>query len=300
MRLNRLIGILVVLLQKRKTTTKKLAELFEVSTRTILRDLNILAEAKIPIVTTRGNAGGISIMEGYKLNHDTLTQEEIHDIQIALKALDFVSDRSDYEVLLNKLAPKSVVVSPEDSIVIDLASYHKDSLSEKISIIKQAIKENKTIVFDYYYNKGESKREIEPYQIEFYLKAWYVFGWCKQREDFRRFKLNRLWQLSMTENLFNKRVITENEISLNDYLSDKKTVEILFDNSVKYRIIEEYGLNSYQETEKGLLLNVDYDNEEYIIGWILSFGEKATVIGPERIRDTIVKIVNELVNNYQT
>lgn len=300
MKIDRLIGILTILLQNEKTTAPKLSERFEVSRRTILRDIDTLCQAGIPIVTTQGGDGGISIMEGYKINKSVLTTEELQNLIAALKSIDSISKNSNFENLIMKLAPENnAMVSFTDSVIIDLSSYYKDSISEKIALIKQAIADSKTISFDYYYSKGESRRNIEPYFIEFKWNAWYVFGWCSLRKDFRRFKLNRLWDLYLTDDMFSPRPVPVDKSSGDDAFPDQYNMKILFDKSVRFRLIEDYGLNSYEETENGLLFNISYTNKDYMFSWLLGFGDKAKLLEPENIRTEFTDITKRIAKLYQ-
>ena len=302
MKLDRLIGILTVLLQNKKVTAPELAERFEVSRRTILRDIDALSMAGIPIFATRGGDGGIAIMDGYKINHSVLTTDELHSLIAALKGLDSVSKQSNLENLMGKLTQGKAVVSLADSIVIDLSSFYKDSLSEKIALIKQAISESRVITFDYYYEKGYTRREIESYCIEFRWKTWYLLGWCRERKDFRRFKLHRLWELALTNEQFSVRAIPDEIRNASDVFSDKDkqyNIQIRFDKSVRFRLIEEYGLNCYEENEDGLLLSLDYTKKDYIFGWVLSFGDKAEVISPLETRAEFAEVVKNLFYKYR-
>jgi len=301
MKIDRLIGILTVLLQKDKTTAPQLADRFEVSRRTIMRDIDALCGAGIPVVTTQGGDGGISIADGYKINNSILTTEELQNLTAALKGLDSVSKSSNFENLMRKLSPKnSAMVSLTDNVIIDLSSHYKDSLSEKIAIIKRAINERRLISFDYYYNKGEARRKIEPYFIEFRWNSWYVFGWCIDRQDFRRFKLNRLWTLNLADEKYKARSIPLDKAEASDVFSDTFNVQILFDKSVRFRLIETYGLNCYEETNKGLLFSMDYTNKDYIFSWILAFGDKAEILAPEDMREEFSRLVKNLYEKYST
>lgn len=301
MKIDRLLGILTVLLQCDKTTAPTLAKRFEVSRRTIMRDIDALCLAGIPIVTTQGGSGGISIMEGYKINKSVLTKEELQNLVAALKSMDSISKTSNFENLMRKLAPENhAMVSLADSVIIDLSSYYKDSLSEKISLLKQAIGERKIITFDYYYSKGQSRRTMEPYFFEFRWHAWYVFGWCCDRQDFRRFKLNRLWELSLGTDTYTPRPIPAKEANAEDAFPSKYVMDILFDHSMRFRLIEEYGLNCYEETEKGLLLRLDYTNRAYIFSWLLGFGEKAEILAPQDVRNEFITIARKMLYRYQT
>ncbi|MDO8686310.1 MAG: YafY family protein [Clostridiales bacterium] len=299
MKIDRLIGIITILLQNGKTTAPYLAKRFEVSRRTILRDIDTLCQAGIPIVTARGGDGGISIMDGYKLDKCVLTTDEMQSIITGLKSIDSISKTSNLERLLLKLSPSNAVVSLTDSIVIDLSSHYKDSLSEKISLIKQAIADGKLITFDYYYSKGETKRKIEPYFIAFKWAAWYVFGWCTEREDFRLFKLNRLWDLKITDESYAPRDIPSEKANLDKAHTDQNKIEILFDKSVRFRLIEDYGLHCYTETENGLLLSLEYTNKEYILSWILAFGDKAEVLSPQDVRNEYAEMIKNVAKKYK-
>lgn len=298
MKLDRLIGVLTVLLQNERTTAPELAKRFDVSRRTILRDIDALCLAGIPVVTMRGGGGGISIMEGYKINKNVLTVEELQTLVVGLKSIDSVSKQSNFESLMTKLAPSDAIVSLVDSVVIDLSSHYKDSLSEKISLFKQAIAEHRTVRFDYYYVKGEIPREIEPYFVEFRWNAWYVFGWCKLREDFRRFKLNRLWKYELSEALFTPRPIPTEKTNIEDAFSEQYHIKIIFDKSVRFRLIETYGLHCYEETDSGLLLSLDYTNKDYIFSWILGFGDKAYILEPYETRTEFASLVNNIYELY--
>lgn len=298
MKIDRLIGILTVLLQNDKTTAPELAKRFEVSRRTILRDVDTLCLAGIPIVSIRGGDGGISIIEGYKINKNVLTADELQTLVTGLKSIDSVSKQSNFESLMTKIAPSNAMVSLADSVVIDLSSHYKDSLSEKIELFKRAIAEHKTVRFDYYYVKGEVPREIEPYFVEFRWNAWYVFGWCKLRKDFRRFKLNRLWNYILTDNAFTSRFVPDEKANAQDAFPEPYQIKILFDKSVRFRLIEAYGLTCYEETADGLLLTLDYTNKDYMFSWILGFGDKAKVLEPDEIRAEFAEIAKNIFNVY--
>ncbi len=180
MKIDRLIGILSILLQKDKVTAAELSDKFEVSRRTIIRDIDDICKAGIPIVTTQGKGGGISIMEGYKIDRVLLSNEDIMAIFTGLKSLDSVSDNPHYRQLM------------------DLAAWDKSAVSGKIELIKSAIKNNNIISFKYYAPNGESTRIVEPYHLIFQWSNWYVWGYCTARQDYRLFKLTRLFKLKDT------------------------------------------------------------------------------------------------------
>jgi len=298
MKIDRLIGIITILLQNGKTTAPYLAKRFEVSRRTILRDIDTLCQAGIPIITEQGGCGGISIMEGYQIDRSLLTADELQRLIAGLKSIDSVSKDSKPDNLLLKLAPNNTIAALADCIRIDLSSHCKECLSEKISLIKEAITSHRMITFDYYYNKGQISRRIEPYFVMFKWSAWYVLGWCTEREDFRLFKLNRLWDLSITDEAFMPQEVPLEAASLDNALPDQSKIEILFYKSVRFRLIEDYGLHCYTEADHGLLMELNYTNRENAIAWILSFGDQAEVLAPPDVRDELAAIVHKLAARY--
>ena len=140
MKVDRLIGILSILLQKDKVTAPYLAEKFEVSRRTINRDIDDLCKAGIPLITTQGANGGISIMEGYKIDNTLLTSTDMQAILAGLRSLDSISGTSRYTQLMEKLSVgASDLIPGGQHILIDLSSWSKSALSPKIELLHGAI-----------------------------------------------------------------------------------------------------------------------------------------------------------------
>ena len=298
MKLDRLIGIAMALLQNDKMTAPELARRFEVSQRTILRDIDTLCLAGIPVVTSRGGNGGLSIMEGYKISKALLSPDELQTLITGLKSVNSVSKTSNLESIMEKIVPQNAMPNLTDSVVIDLSSHYKDSLSEKIALLKEAIEKKRAVTFDYYYPKGTMRRAIEPYFVEFRWNDWYVFGFCRLRNDFRRFKLNRLWNPSITELSFSLREIPPEKAEGGYAFPEPHQVKILFDKSVNFRLIEDYGLQCYEEQEDGLHLTLNYTNKDYIFSWILGFGDKARILEPEETRAEFAAIVKNISDLY--
>ena len=248
-----------------------------------------------------GGGGGISIAEGYKLDKSILTADELSGIIAALKGIGSISEKSQVERTLDKLsANKDAVLSLREPIIIDLASHYKGSLTSKINLIKQAVLEQRLIEFDYYYEKGQTHRRIEPYFAVFQWMAWYVFGFCLQRQDWRMFKLARLWNLQLCAETYPQREIPPERRNFNAHLPDDKKLAVLFDPAVKYQLIETYGLNCFSETKDGKLrLEVGYTNRDFTISWLLGFGNKAKVIEPVDMADEIKMIAENIIQNYK-
>ena len=274
--------------------------MFEVSVRTINRDVEDLCRAGIPIVTRQGISGGISIMDGYKIDRTMLTRAEMQDILAGLRSLDSVNGTNRYGQLMEKLSiGSSDFLVGNQSVLIDLSSWYKDSLALKIELIRSAIEQQKELEFLYYAPKGESSRTIEPYYLIFRWSSWYVWGWCRDREDFRLFKLNRMDKVVVSERVFSRR-----EAPLPD-LRDERVfpggikVKALFEADCKWRLVEEFGTGCFIEQKDGkLLFQADYTDKENLLTWLLTFRDKAELLEPAELRDELRKSILQMIRKY--
>lgn len=302
MKLDRLLGILTILLQKDRMTAPELAEKFEVSRRTIGRDIDAMCRAGIPVVAHQGSGGGISIADGFKLDKSVLTADELASMVAALKGLGSVSEKSNIERVLDKLkANTGAVVSLREPVIIDLASYYRGQLTDKIERIKGAVLYGQMIEFDYFYEKGESHRRIEPYFVIFQWSAWYVFGFCLERSDFRLFKLQRLWNLLVCEERFVPREIPQEKRDFQAWVEGEKEDKLvaLFDPTEKYRLMETYGPRCYKETDGGLHFEIGFTKHDYILSWLLGFGGKVKVLEPEYMAKALKTAAENILSRYE-
>lgn len=297
MKIDRLIGIIATLQQRGQVTAPYLAEKFEVSRRTISRDIEDICRAGIPIVTTRGGNGGIALMEGFSLDTTVFTHRELSAILTGLKTLDSVSRRSQAAPLAEKMgAPAQDALS--GGMSIDLASFYKGPLTEKIEVIRAAIEARRCISFHYYYNKGEADKVIDPYAVLFRWSDWYAFGFCHERQDFRMYKLRRLWALRTEEEGYEPRPIPEEKLRFGSHMTDDYLVTALYDPSAKYRLVEEYGPDSFTMQPDGqLYTRWGFTTQEAALQWLLSFGDKVQVTSPPEMvalmRDTLQKMLSK-------
>jgi predicted DNA-binding transcriptional regulator YafY len=300
MKIDRLIGILSILLQRKTVTAPYLADQFEVSRRTINRDIEDLCKAGIPIVTKQGVNGGISIMENYKLERTLLTNTEMQDILAGLRSLDSVNGTNRYGQLMEKLAEgTSDFMAGNQSILIDLSSWYKESLAPKIELVRNAIDSCRELRFRYYAPRGESERCIKPYYLIFRWSSWYVWGWCNAREDFRLFKLNRMDNMVLSETVFMKESVPLPDLSNERIFPGGIRVKALFDSRCKWRLVEEFGPHCFEEQKDGkLLFQTEYTDKGNLITWILTFQEQAELLEPEEIRNEIQQIIEKMKERY--
>lgn len=295
MKVDRLIGIITLLLQRDQVTAPMLAERFEVSKRTINRDIDTLCRAGIPIVTVQGHGGGISLAPGYKVDKTLLTREDMQVVLAGLKGIDSVSGESYARRIAERFAGgKEEIYSEDHTILIDLASHHQKSLTEKITVIKSAVIDARVIAFTYCYRKGEQRRQIEPYLLLFRWSSWYVYGYCLDRQDFRMFKLNRLYDLEMTEERLTRRRLSDIPKDFDRYLETGQIcLKALFEPMCRYRLIEEYGRDCYETTADGrLLFTWKFANYDAMREWIMSFGTLVYVLEP-------AELIGDLAEQYR-
>lgn len=300
MKLERMIGILSILLQQDKVTAPYLAEIFEVSRRTINRDIEALTMAGIPIATAPGQNGGISIMEGYRIDRTLLSTSDMQAILAGLRSLDSVSGTNRYAQLMEKLsAGASNLLAGDWHICINLSSWYRDTLTPKIEQIHHAIDSSRQISFDYYAPSGESSRTIEPCRLIFQWAAWYVWGWCTMRQDFRLFKLNRMTGIQLGET-FEKRAAPLPELSAERVFPSVYQVKAVIQPMYKWRLVEEYGPDSFTEQPDGsLLFSFGFTDKTSIIGWIASFGGGAELLEPAGFRKDILEFAEGIREKYR-
>ena len=301
MKTDRLIGILSVLLQEEKTTAPELAKRFEVSRRTINRDIEDLCKAGIPVCTAQGTGGGISIMDGYRMDRTILTSKDMQMILAGLRSLDSVSGSSYYGQLMEKIqAGSSEFISGRDSVLIDLSSWYRESLAPKIETIQNAVGDRHLISFRYYAPSGESERSVEPYYLIFRWANWYLWGWCRDRKDFRLFKLNRMDGVRETEEVFACREAAIPDLANEKIFPGEIKVKALFEPDQKWRLVEEFGPKCFTESDDGrLLFTADYTDPDSLITWLITFGDKAEVLEPREVRDKIAQMVKRMSMIYK-
>ena len=301
MKIDRLIGILSILLQRETVTAPELAEQFEVSRRTINRDIEDLCRAGIPLVTRQGVNGGISIMENYRLERTLLTNGEMRDILAGLRSLDSVNGTNRYGQLMEKLsAGASDFMTGDQSVLIDLSAWYKDSLVPKIERIREGIDRARRCEFLYFSPRGESRRRIEPYYLIFRWSSWYVWGWCEEKEDFRLFKLNRMDGLRLSPDDFERRNVPFPDLGEEKIFPGGIRVKVLFEPECKWKLVEDFGAGCFEVQEDGrLLFHADYTNREELLIWLLTFRDKVELLEPENVREELKGTLRKVLEIYQ-
>lgn len=297
MKLDRLIGILSILLQRERVTAPFLADTFEVSRRTISRDIEALCRAGIPIETRQGAGGGLAIMGGYRVDRALLTSGDMQAILAGLRSLDSVSGTNQYAQLMEKLAGPQLLAK-EGSMLIDLASWYKGPISEKLGILQDCIDGGREAVFHYYAPGGESDRRVEPYYIVYQWGSWYLWGWCAGREDYRLFKLTRMGGLKKGGG-FVKREAPLPDLSDSRVFPGNYQVEAIVPPKYKWALVESYGEGCFTvEPDGRCRFKIDFTNMDSAVEWLLRFQGDAELVGPGELRARLFEMGRKLFERY--
>ncbi len=298
MQITRLFHILYILLNQKTITAKELAEQFEVSVRTIYRDIDILSQSGIPIYTSKGKGGGIGILSNFVLNKSLLLKEEQEEIISALQGLN-ATRYADDKGLIMKLS-QIFGTSQTNWIEVDYSDWGDGNKAIFITA-KEAILQKKVLEFDYYNRNSEKlSRSIEPLQLWFKNKTWYLWGYCRVKSDYRLFKLNRIKNMKITRETFTRTIPANTENLAKGFITDNAVkITLKINHSMAYRVYDEFDPESITEEEGNFLVEYSCPEDEWLYGYILSFGKSAEVIEPPHIREIIKNYMTEVLNKYK-
>lgn len=300
MQVSRLIEIVYILLDKKVVTAKELSERFEVSKRTIYRDIDALSAAGVPIYTSKGKGGGISLLDSFVLDKSMFSEKEQIDILSSLQGLNAL-DVPDAEPVLKKLA---AIFNRNNTSWIDVDfSYWGSGESErkKFNLLKRAILNRKAVSFDYYNSSGEkTRRIIEPLKIIFKGRNWYVYGFCRIKNDFRIFKITRIKELVCSEETFTRKDIPNNILKTNKQENQRLIKLVLkIDSKMAYRVYDEFeNENIVKNPDESFTVSLKLCEDEWVYGYILSYGSYAEVIEPEHVRKIVTRKLKESLKKY--
>lgn len=307
MRVYRLLAIIMILLNKNRVSASKLAEKFEVSSRTIYRDIESICQAGIPIVSHQGIDGGFSIMDNYKIDKNLFTAEEMTAILTALEGLNSTISDNSIKYTTEKiktLFPENLESGNNQQIIMDLNPWGKnEELKKKLELIKQAIKNSQTMTIDYINARQEiSKREIEALTLVLKGTTWYVYAFCRLRKDYRIFRLSRIIDLSLNNDIFEKihKDFREYE-NENPWYNPGKEValELLFKAEALLYIQDFFAKDQIEKQADGsYLVKTSYPEDNWVYGFILSFGDMVKVLTPPHIQEIIKQRAEDIRKLY--
>lgn len=299
MQANRLFEIIYILLEKNSVTAKELAERLEVSQRTIYRDIEALSTAGIPVYMSKGKGGGISILPEFILNKAILTEEEKTEILSSLRAVNAVSFN---DVEMEKVLKKLNNILGENHtnwIEVDFSNWgNAEREKETFNNIKFAILNKRIVNFHYMSGKGESiNRQVYPLKLYFKGQSWYMYGYCKIRNDYRFFKLRRIKDLYISKENFNIKVPINIMKEDNIFKDELITLKMKISSKMAYRVYDEFE-NFKQLDDGSFMASIEYPKGEWIFSYIFSFGEECEVLEPREIREEIKNKIKKMLLNY--
>lgn len=305
MRSERLLSILIIITQKGLVTGKELAEHFEVSLRTIYRDIEKISEAGVPIAASGGKGGGYYVMGDYNLNNIFLNKSEIEPLIAVMENLKLLFGKNQQ---FNDLLAKFQTMRNEENkssekLQIDMSHFSMEQeLKEYLFLINKAIEEDRTLEFEYINRRMEnSKRIVEPIQIKFSEGQWYVVAFCRVRGDYRKFKLVRIRNMNLGEN-FERKIISNKELEKifhNSYDKSSILVTMQFSNRIGEQLSEYFSKGNIKLVEDGTyIVKGFFPNDEGLKKFILSFGDEGEVIAPEELRNDIKEYIKKIYTKY--
>ena len=307
MKIDRLLSIIMVLIEQNKISASKLAEMFEVTPRTIYRDIETIQAAGVPIVTYTGTNGGIGILENYKIDKKFFTKEDMITIMTGLGSISSSVTNNG----LNKVLTKLQSLIPEDhtqeiklksgQVVIDLTTWSGNKkLQANLIKIKEALNQRRYLIFKYLDGNGKStERKVEPYQLLWKEEKWYINSYCTMRNDFRLFKLSRISYLKVLDETFSLREFDMEELRMN--WSEKRilNIKLLADVSLKEKILErcEEENITYRGKNK-MIVEFPFVDDDFGYELLLSFGNKCECLEPVEIREKLIEKIRNMLHIY--
>ena len=304
MQVERLLRMVFLLISREKVTTQELADYFNVSRRTIIRDIDTLSMANIPIFTLKGRKGGVGIMEQYVINRTFFSQEEKDRIIHGLQLLNATQAPNNSEQLLDKVSALfSDSKEKLEWLEIDFSSFgSQEKEKEKFSSLQYAIINKYVVSFDYFTAElKQNNRTIEPVRLIFKSSAWYVYGYCRFKKAFRLFRASRIKNLIILDEKFVREVPTESTTKTN-YEEHYEMIPFVlkFSPKISYQLFDEYGEDCMTMDDDGnYLVSYEYADNDWLIRHLLSFGKYVEIIEPNYMKERMRAEIDKVLENYQ-
>ncbi|MCX4269554.1 MAG: YafY family protein [Lachnospiraceae bacterium] len=295
---SRLFKIVYYLLDKGQTTASELAEKFEVSVRTIYRDIDALSGAGIPVYSEAGRNGGIHLMNDFVLDKVVLSEEEKQEILIALQSINFTNNIGSRQTLQKLSAIFNI--SSENWLEVDFSRWGNKGIdNEKFELLKLAVIHQKCVKIAYANSYGTiSERIVQPLKMSYKSMSWYLKAYCTEKQDYRIFKLTRIIDLEILTDSFSKSSFPELDETLGQ---SYHTIILRFPKNVSYRVYDEFDKTQVSKKENGdLIVSVQMPEDEWLIGYLLSFGTQVDIIEPAYLKDIVAEQAKKIYEKYKT
>lgn len=301
MQIERLVRMIFYIVSREQVTAKELADYFNVSTRTIYRDITTLTLSGIPITSKKGTGGGISLMDGYALNKSFLTTEEQVQVYQGLQILQ-ASNYPDAEQALTKIDALFNQSLSDDWLEIDF-SYWGSSEEEKITIsdLRRALTKKHVLTFEYFNSElQQSERKVDPLRLIFKSHAWYIVGYCHHNHAIRVFRLSRIKRINVLSESFERSLPKDFSLADSTYETDYSTFKLLFLPEMSYRLFDEFQEQQVERCSNGnYLVTVQYPLNEWTYHRLLSFGPYVEILEPVEARKELKKRALKIAQKYE-
>lgn len=296
MKIDRLFQIVYILLEKKNVTAKMLSEHFEVSQRTIYRDIDVLGQCGVPVYTTKGKGGGIALLENFILDKSAMTEQEQNQILMALQSMP-KGGKEDIGQTLKKYS-SFFQKSNENWIQVDFSQWGEQR-EFVFDILKQAIINKNVISFVYYNSNGEkTQRKAEPYQLWFKGRNWYIKAYCRSKQDLRLFKISRMRDVNVTEEVFDT-IWQNKEQKINENTFEDITIILEIDSAVAYRVYDEFEIEQIEKKENGnFSIKMNCIENNWLYDYVISWGEYAVVKEPLFVKRNIEQKIKNMIKKY--
>lgn len=308
MKIDRLVSMIMILLEKERIGAKELADMFEVSPRTIYRDIDSINMAGIPIYSVPGVGGGFEIMQNYKVDKNVFSTADLSAILMGLTSLPTMIRQ---EELTNALAKiKSLIPADKandielkvNQIYIDLSPWMcNENIQPYLEKIKTALQESKLISFTYINHSGTSTMRIaEPYQLVLKSSQWYLQGYCHERNDFRLFKLSRMSNLQLRTDSFKPREYPSPLLDLTGITTPIQTeIKLRIHKSVMDRVLDYCSFEHFvPDDDEHYIVNFPFIENEYNYDILLSFGDQCECLEPLTVRTKMEQKIHDIASLY--
>ncbi len=309
MKTDRLVGIIMVLLEKERVGAQELADLFEVSPRTIYRDIDTIGLAGIPVRAAPGVGGGFEILPKYKVDKTVFSSADLSAILLGLSGLRGMMRGEELAHALAKVkscipagSAKEIEVKA-NQICIDVSPWMGNrDLQPYLKSIQTALQESKLLVFDYTGRQGnKTARTVEPYQLVLKSSHWYLQGYCRERRDFRLFKLSRMEKLQMQAETFPLREHTKPILDFAEMAKDLQTdIQLRVHQSLVERILDFCTHDCFTpDGDKHYIVRFPFMENDYNYNILLGFGDKCECLGPLSVREEMKRRSQAIASLYQ-
>lgn len=296
MQINRLFEMVYLLLSKQSLTAGQLAEHFEVSTRTIYRDVELLSAAGIPVYMTKGKGGGVSLLPSFVLNKTLLTDVEKADIMAALHAVDAVSLKQT-NTAVQKLS--SLFGSQNANwFEVDFSDWAHDGQDAQLfDLLKTAILQKQRVTFAYHSKQHSTVRTVEPLKLCFKGESWYLYGFCLLRGEERLFKLRRIKELQVLQQAFTRTASAQLFGQGRSFQDKLVTLTLRLSEKMAYRVYDEF-TQYKQQPDGSFLVQLTMPQGEWVYRYLATFGEHCEVLAPQEIRQQIKEKLKKTLELY--